>query len=105
MYPTPDALSELFEAGDRAAGLLDSPEWMTLNALLRLEIATINRRLEGADAKVLPSRAEYAQLHGRLGGLKAAEGILNALVIRAETRMAEQRAMFEGVAEPASGGN
>lgn len=99
VYPTPDALDALEQAGEMAAAMLASPGWRMLAELLQREIATIERDLE----RIQESRAHYAQSHGRLGGLRAAEGFLNALVFCAVSQIEQQRAKHEGVAESASG--
>lgn len=80
-------------------GLRAHPGWAVLHGLLEAEVALIDRKLDGGS--VLESRSEYAAAHGRRGGLRAAQQFIEALVDRAETRLAEQREKHEGVtAEP-----
>jgi hypothetical protein len=98
-----DDLEQLFEAGDDARDILRHPGWTTLDALLRAEVATIDRRLEGSDEPL--TQAQYAMAHGRRGGLLAAHEALQAVIYRAESRMADERAKHEGAAESASDGS
>jgi hypothetical protein len=78
--------------------LLASEGWGVLTRLLEREIATIDRELDG---RLLDSRAAYARTHGRLGGLRAAPALLEALIDKAESKVDEERRRHEGVGETA----
>jgi hypothetical protein len=94
LFPT---LEELVNAAEAAQALVATPGWACLSALLHAEVATIDAELDSG--RPLESRADYAARHGRRGGLMAPERALQALVGRAESRLAEQRAKHEGDAE------
>lgn len=96
-------LEELVAAGEAAEALLAHPGWAHLDALLNAEVATIDAELDSG--RVLESRADYAVRHGRRGALTAPSGALQALVGRAESRLAEQRAKHERDAEPSPDGS
>lgn len=94
-FPTIESIAE---ANDAVAATVASPGWNLVLALLNAEIAEIDRQLDSGP--LLESRAEYAHLHGRRGGLRGAKDAAHALMHRAETRLEEQRAKHERDAEP-----
>lgn len=100
LFPT---LEALVEAAEAAQALTAHPGWDALSALLNAEIATIDADLDSG--RPLDSRADYAAKHGRRGGLRAPGRALQALVGRAESRLAEQRAKHEGGAESSPDGS
>lgn len=83
---------------DAARELVSSPGWRILTGLLEAEIATIDRSLDSPAP--LPSRADYAALGGRRGGLRFVPHIMEALVEHADAEFAKQREKHEGIAEP-----
>jgi hypothetical protein len=97
------SLEELVAAAEQARLLLAQPGWNLLTGLIQAEVATIDRELDSG--RPLDSRADYAAKHGRRGGLMAFEQILTALIDRAESRIAEQRAKHEDGAESPSDGS
>ena len=98
LYPVLDAL---FDAGEDVRSLTAHPGWTHLMALLEAETAMVDRHLDGASEPL--SQAEYAMAHGRRGGLRGAVAAAEALVSHADTKLAEQRRIHEGAAEPALG--
>jgi hypothetical protein len=46
-------------------------------------------------------QATYANLHGRRAGLKAVPALMEALIERADEKLAEQRRKHEGAGETA----
>lgn len=96
LFPRP-GLQELLDGAEAARALRDAPGWPVLVALLNAETDQIDAELD--DGRLLESRAHYAAKHGRRGGLKAPERAIEALIGRAESRLAEQQARHEGDAE------
>ncbi len=90
-------LVHLFEAETVVEQLEGHPGWTVVNRLLGAEIDAINAGME--TGRTL-DQAEYAGRHGRIGGLKAAQGVIDAIVSHAERRRQEQSAKHEGPAEP-----
>jgi hypothetical protein len=82
----------LLAAAEAVQALGETAGWPVLLTLIDEEVSTIEARLEGG---VLDSKAEYAYLHGRIGGLRAAPALLMALTTRAENRLDEQRRKHE----------
>lgn len=95
-----DDLNRLFEAGDAVEALQLHPGWGHVQQLIRREIRQVNARLDNA---LLPTRSDYAYLHGRLSGLKAAGLAAEAILSRAQKRLAEQRAKHEADGSPSEG--
>lgn len=91
-------LDGLLTARDAVEALAVSPGWSVLVALLDAEVDVLDAKL---DSGLLENRATYAHLHGRRGGLRAAPAFIQALIQRADERLAEQRRKHEGAAEPA----
>lgn len=92
-FPT---LEHLFDAGDAVAQLQGHPGWAAVQAVLQSEIDAIGRTMDGL--KPL-DQATYAMRHGRIGGLRAAQGTADAIVAEATRRRSEQQAQHEGGAE------
>lgn len=61
------------------------------------EIHLIDRDLDGQREPL--SQAQYAQRHGRRGGLKALEEMGHELIRIADVELQRQRAKYEGAAE------
>lgn len=99
LYPR---LDQIEQAAEAVGALVDSRGWAVVLELVDAEIATIDRDLDSS--VVLESRAHYAAKHGRRGGLLAVREAANALLVRAESRMQEERRRHEGVAGSAPGG-
>ena len=95
------SLEELETSVEAMRSLRAHPGWLLLSSVLDAEVALIDRDLDG---RVLDTRADYASKHGRRGGLRAPELLIEALISRAESRLREQRIKHEGAAEPALGG-
>lgn len=98
LYPE---LNELLDAAEAIEMTMASPGWTHLTALLGAEVAMTDRTLDGAAEPL--SQAEYAMAHGRRGGLRGASEAAATLVAMAESKLAEQRRIHEGAAEPALG--
>lgn len=94
LYPT---LDQLLAAADAARAMIQSPGWLVLSDLVSAEVATIDAELDSG--RVLEHRADYTARHGRRGGLRAGIHAVYALLDRAESRLAEQRAKHEGDGE------
>jgi hypothetical protein len=94
LYPT---VEQLTDAADAARALVEQPGWDVLVEILQAEIATIDRRL-GSD-RPLDTHGDYAMAHGRRSGLLAPGQAIHALIDRAESRLADERAKYEGAAE------
>jgi hypothetical protein len=92
------SLEEIGLAADAARSLVASPGWQILTGLVEAEIATIDRSLDSRTP--LPSRADYAALGGRRGGLRAVPLMIEALIEHADAKFEEQRKKHEGAAEP-----
>lgn len=97
LFPT---LGELEAAADAARSLISSSGWPVLLDLLGAEVSGIDAKLDSGRPL---EHVEYAAYHGRRGGLRAPAAMLHALIDRAESRLAEQRAKHEGDAEPSPG--
>lgn len=95
------SLESIVEAAEAFRSLRGHRGWELLVALLEAEAATVDR---GMQRGVLDSRAEYAFAHGRKGGLEAAPQFVEALIEKADARLAEQRERHEGAAEPVPAG-
>jgi hypothetical protein len=89
LYPS---LEALFAAGEEVEALLAHPGWGHVVRLLDAEIATIDRDLDGG---LKESRAEYAQAHGRRGGLRFSRDAAVALLERARDTLEQQRLLHE----------
>jgi hypothetical protein len=89
-------LEHLFEAAEQVVALQAQPGWAVLQRLLGAEVDAINATMESG--KTL-EQAEYTGRHGRVGGLKGAQSMADAIVGLAERRRAEQAAKHEGDAE------
>lgn len=99
VFPSLDAL---FSAGEHAVALRASPGWQHVKELLQAEIDATYARIE--HPKVF-EQAEYAAAHGRVGGLKAAQHAVDAIVEVAERRRREQEGQHEAAgAEPPAAG-
>lgn len=94
------ALDELFSAGEHVRSLRAHPGWALLSRVIEEEIAEVDFKL---DERLLPTRSEYASLHGRRAGLRAFWQAADAIVAVAEQKRREQQARHEGAAEPALG--
>lgn len=92
-----ERMDELFEAADAVRALTGSRGWAAVLAVVQGEIDTIEEQL-GSSRTALP-HADYALMHGRLGGLRATTDAARAIVGRAEKRFAEQRARHDVDAE------
>lgn len=88
---------ELQDAAEVARSLVGHPGWSILRDLIEAEVSTIDTKLDGD--RVLDSKAEYAHLHGRRGGLMAGPMLIEALIARAASRLEEQRLRHEGAGE------
>jgi hypothetical protein len=88
----PTALDVLETESEWVQATVLSPGWQVLLGLLEREIETINRELDG---RLLESRSHYAAKHGRLGGLRAVAQFAEALIDKADAKLAEQRAKHE----------
>jgi hypothetical protein len=93
-------LDELFSAGEHVHALKTHPGWAILSRVLEEEIAEIDFRL---DERLLPTRSDYASLHGRRSGLRAMWMAADAIVEVAEKERSRQQAKHESAAEPVLG--
>lgn len=96
-------LEELFAAGDRLEELVAAPGWADLHAVLNLEIARIDKELDGARTPL--GRADYALAHGRRDGLRAALRAADAIISRASEERENQRIKHEADGESSAGGS
>lgn len=97
VFPT---LDELFGAGEHVQALKAHPGWAILSRVIEEEIAEIDFKL---DERLLPTRSEYASLHGRRAGLRAFWQAADAIVAVAEEKRRQQAQRYEGAAESALG--
>lgn len=96
---TYDDLDELFSAGEDVRSIRSHPGWIHVARLLEAEVESIDAALDGR----LLQQDEYAFKHGRRGGLRAFQAAADAIVSRADMRLAEQRRKHEGVTETPEG--
>lgn len=92
-------LDQLFTAAEAVQSLSEHHGWQVLLSLIDGEVANIDKALD-AD-RVLDSKAEYARLLGRRGGLRAVPGLAQALIEKAESELEAQRRKHEGAGETA----
>lgn len=78
-------LEQLSRAAEALMLLTQHPGWEVLMGLLDAERAAELRRVGGRDVL----HTDYAYAHGRVGGLEAAQGIVEAVITRAAERLAE----------------
>jgi hypothetical protein len=95
---TGNSLEKLIEAGDSVSDLLAHPGWQVVQQMLKAEQDQVDNNLD-TDRPL--EQAEYAALHGRRAGLRAAAKAAEAVVIKAAEALDEQRRKHEGAAEPA----
>jgi hypothetical protein len=86
------ALDDLFTAGDHVRALQSHPGWTAISRVIEEEIASIDFRL---DERLLPTRSDYASLHGRRAGLRAMWQAADAIVSVADRERATQQARHE----------
>lgn len=87
-------LEGLNKAADAVEALLATPGWDVLMELLEVERQSVAKKIERGLAPL--EQAEYALLHGRLGGLRAVQEQAHALLARRADEMEKQRAKHEG---------
>jgi hypothetical protein len=92
-----ETLDELFTAAEAVQALAAQPGWPVLLSLVDAEVSKIDATLEGR----VHDQATYANLHGRRAGLKAVPALMEALIERADEKLAEQRRKHEGAGETA----
>ena len=97
LWPDRERLPALIESAEAVERTLGSAGFQAIRSVIGLEIATIDRELDGARTL---EHAEYARLHGRRGALTALEDAAAAIVDRASKRKA---AAESEVAESAAG--
>lgn len=102
LFPRRD-LQAILDASEAVQATIASPGWPIVMALLEAEVGRLDVELDGD--RPLESRADYAAKHGFRGGLRAPERAVQALIGRAESRYAEQRARHERDAEPSPDGS
>lgn len=90
------SLNELFEMGAAVRQTMQSPGWVHISRLLEEKIAEIDFELDG---QLLDTRARYAHLHGKRHGLRAMDQAARAIVSKADSKLAEQQAIYDGAAE------
>lgn len=95
-------LETILEAAEAVGALRQQPGWAIVQKVITTERAELERRLNMATEPL--SQAQYAQAHGRLGGLGYVGEVLDAIVERAATRFAEEQAKVEGAPERAPEG-
>ena len=97
-----DSDPELFLVAESVEQLQSHPGFAAVMAVLREEVASIDRKLDGSP---LETPAEYAQQHGRRGALLSAEGAAKAILEKAgKRREAAQQAINDAEGESSAEG-
>jgi len=96
LWPEPQGL---FEAGEIVQEFTSHPGWAVITRVLEEELAEIGSRLDHGSKPL--EQAEYALAHGRRGGLLAMNEAAQAILVRFQQRMAEQRDLYESAGESA----
>lgn len=94
------SIEKLEEAADAVESMLSSEGWRHVQDILGDEAQIIESAL---DDSAPISQAEYAYVHGRKGGLKAAAQIAEIIRARHAAELARQRAKHEEEAPAESG--
>lgn len=97
LWPAREDLPALIESAEAVERTLGTAGFRAIRSVIDLEIATIDRELDGARTL---EHADYARLHGRRGALTVLEDAAAAIVVRASKRKA---AAESEVAESAAG--
>lgn len=87
-----DDMLGLFDAGEAVEAVLAHPGWAAVEAVVQREIEELEATLD----ERLYSRAEYAQKHGRLFGLRAMRAAADAIVGHARSVLEREQAKHEG---------
>lgn len=90
-------LNDQIGAGELVQSLLEHPGYRLVQGLVDAEISLINAEVERTTRPL--EHTEYAQRHGRVGGLRGFELAAETLLARSEKRLQEQQAKHEGDAE------
>lgn len=88
-----DNLEELLAAAEAVESLLTHPGWTHLSRLLDAEAEQVSAVTDG---RLLESRADYAFAHGRMGGIRSITLAAEAILERAQHKLAEQQSKHEG---------
>jgi hypothetical protein len=96
------SFEHLLAAGEAARQLLQHPGWLAVQGFVQSEIDSALTALDRGGEP--PSQAEFSRAHGRRAGLLYAQGVAEAIVARADQRLAEQKRKHEGAAESAPEG-
>lgn len=89
-------MTTLFEHGEVVERLLAHPGWEIVAQLVAAEADGLDAKVQG---QLLDSRAEYARLTGRRGGLGGFEAAARAIVAEASKKRDEQARRHEATAE------